>query len=163
MGSEATAAAAGSTPQGFPDSHAVQVANLPDPVEPKEIHEHFKYCGDVRRIILKVDRTTGKFTGVAFIDFKDEMHVSDALLLDESDLKGNHLKVTKKKSQPSFGSKGSGKGGKFKGGGGYKGGVYAWVPSLGMPSDKDGGWGGGFCGGKGGKGGKGKKGKFSPY
>jgi len=93
----AAASAGAPAPHTFPDGLAVHVSNLPEEVQPEELYEHFKYCGEVRRIIIKVDKNTGARLGFAYIDFAMETHVDDALLLHESDLKGSTLKVNKKR------------------------------------------------------------------
>merc|ERR1712039_375168 len=88
---------------------------------PEEMFEHFKFCGEVKRITIKVDKQTGIRTGYAYVDFADALSAEAALTLDNSEFFGRILKVSKKRPKQynnDFGKNG-GKGGKNGGGKGW--------------------------------------------
>eukprot|EP00927_Polykrikos_kofoidii_P076915 TRINITY_DN73931_c0_g1_i1.p1 TRINITY_DN73931_c0_g1~~TRINITY_DN73931_c0_g1_i1.p1 ORF type:complete len:225 (-),score=48.97 TRINITY_DN73931_c0_g1_i1:73-714(-) len=119
-----------STREHYPDNCAVHVSNLNNETTPEDLFEHFSACGDIRRIIIKVDKYTGERQGFGFIDFAAEANVADALVMDGSTLKDNDIKVSKKRP-PDQSRKGKGKGWGYWGywgqynnwgyGGGWKG------------------------------------------
>merc|ERR1712039_704951 len=99
---------------------------------PEHIYEHFKFCGEVKRIIIKIDKVTGERMGFAYVDFGDEVSAQTALSLDQSEFYGRTIKVSKKRSYSNNNNnwnnnnKGGWKGG-FKGAkGGGKGGKNDW-------------------------------------
>lgn len=167
------AAYAQASREQYPEAYSVYVGNLDgqDEIWPEQLHEHFRLCGEVKRITIKIDKVTGDRMGFAYVDFGDATSAETALSLDGSDFRGRQIKVNKKRAyQPRDDwGKGGGKGGKYGGGGGYgKGYGKGGGGGYGKGGWGGGGWndmGGGYGGGYGksyGKGwGKGKS--WSPY
>jgi len=125
----------------YPDAFSVYVGNLDGQEEiwPEQLYEHFKLCGEVKRITIKIDKVTGERMGFAYVDFADAMSAETALSLDGSDFCGRHIKVNKKRtySHNSADWKGRGKGalgksaspkGSFGKGWGWSGGAGAYTP-----------------------------------
>lgn len=106
----------------FPDSQTVYVRNLEgdDDLEPEDLLAHFQYCGEVKKITIKIDRATGARVGHACIDFATDHAADTAVELDGSEFAGRTIRVSKKRrSQPNgFGWKG-GKGKDWYGKAGY--------------------------------------------
>mmetsp|Transcript_18294 Transcript_18294/g.40024 ORF Transcript_18294/g.40024 Transcript_18294/m.40024 type:complete len:608 (+) Transcript_18294:64-1887(+) len=83
------------------------------------LHEHFQLCGEVKKITIKIDRSTGYPLGQAYIDFATEDSLEKAIVYDGSEYNGRTIKVEKARQHWSKGKrKGKGKGkGKMKGSG----------------------------------------------
>lgn len=96
------------------DKRSVYVGNVDYGSTPEEIQEHFKSCGQIKRITILVDRYTGSPKGFAYIEFGDEQSVLNALLLNDSLFRARQLKVVQKRT--NIPNKGKDKGAKgFKG------------------------------------------------
>lgn len=59
---------------------------------PEELQLHFQSCGTVNRVTILTDRT-GNPKGYAYIEFLETDAVENACLLDNSELRGRHIKV----------------------------------------------------------------------
>eukprot|EP00448_Togula_jolla_P000553 CAMPEP_0170596018 /NCGR_PEP_ID=MMETSP0224-20130122/14880_1 /TAXON_ID=285029 /ORGANISM="Togula jolla, Strain CCCM 725" /LENGTH=219 /DNA_ID=CAMNT_0010920255 /DNA_START=62 /DNA_END=721 /DNA_ORIENTATION=+ len=75
------------------------------------LHEHFQLCGEVKKITIKIDRSTGYPLGQAYIDFATEDSLEKAIVYDGSEYNGRTIKVEKARQHWSKGKrKGKGKG-----------------------------------------------------
>lgn len=103
------------------DKRSVYVGNVDYGSTPEELQEHFKSCGQINRITIPVDRYSGQPKGFAYLEFADEEHVQNSLLLNGSLFRGRQLKVIQKRTNlPGFHKAGKGKGkSKGKGKGSY--------------------------------------------
>merc|ERR1712000_612995 len=108
------------------DARSVFVGNVDYSVSPEEIQEHFQSCGSINRVTILLDKFTGQPKGYAYVEFSEPSLVAQALVLNESVLKGRNIKVTPKRTNIPGMSRGRGRGGgSFRGGGGrggYRGG-----------------------------------------
>ncbi|KAI6782038.1 polyadenylate-binding protein 2 [Emericellopsis cladophorae] len=120
------------------DARSVFVGNVDYSVSPEEIQEHFQSCGSINRVTILLDKFTGQPKGYAYVEFCEPSLVAQALVLNESVLKGRNIKVTPKRTNVPGMSRGRGRGrggfgrggfgrggGSFRGGGGrggYRGG-----------------------------------------
>lgn len=79
----------------YAEGYTVRVTGLDgdDDLQPELLQQHFALCGDVRRVMIKVDRTTGQRTGVAYIDFGAPQCAETATALSGSELAGHTLQV----------------------------------------------------------------------
>lgn len=59
---------------------------------PEEVQQHFQTCGTVNRVTIRTDKY-GQPKGYAYVEFVEVEAVQEALLLNESQLHGRHLKV----------------------------------------------------------------------
>lgn len=80
------------------DILTIFVSNIDAKVTQLELAAHFQIVGDIKKLTLGKDPETGFRNGEAFIQFKNEASVENALTLDESSLGGSVLKVTRKVS-----------------------------------------------------------------
>lgn len=105
-------------------------------VTPEDIQAHFSSCGTINRVTILCDKYSGQPKGFAYIEFADSALVANAVLLDESTLKGRQLKVTAKRTNvPTFLLRGRGRGrgrAGFRGRGfrgrGFRGGRGGYAP-----------------------------------
>jgi len=93
------------------DKRSVYIGNVDYGSTPEEVQEHFKSCGQINRITIMVDKTTGHPKGFAYVEFADEQSVQNSLLLNGSLFRGRQLKVIQKRTNvPGWNYKGKGKG-----------------------------------------------------
>ena len=91
------------------DILTIFVSNIDTKVTQLELAAHFQIVGDIKKLTLGKDPETGERNGEAFIQFKNEASVENALTLDESTLGESVLKVTRKVSySPSVATDGNG-------------------------------------------------------
>ncbi|KAI5923196.1 hypothetical protein F4810DRAFT_227573 [Camillea tinctor] len=130
------------------DSRSIFVGNVDYSVSPEEIQAHFQSCGSINRVTILLDKFTGQPKGYAYVEFTEPSLVAQALVLNDSVLKGRNIKVTPKRTNipgMSRGRGGRGRGG--FGGRGFYGGRGGFVPR------------GGYRGGYRGRG----RGGYNPY
>eukprot|EP00475_Leptophrys_vorax_P038933 TRINITY_DN6952_c1_g1_i1.p1 TRINITY_DN6952_c1_g1~~TRINITY_DN6952_c1_g1_i1.p1 ORF type:complete len:439 (+),score=167.44 TRINITY_DN6952_c1_g1_i1:58-1374(+) len=77
------------------NSKSVFLGNLPFDIEEEEIWEHFQNCGTIFDVRVIRDRMTNAGKGFAYIRFADKPSVKNALLFNDSELKGRKLRVKK--------------------------------------------------------------------
>ncbi|KAI1112665.1 RNA-binding domain-containing protein [Nemania sp. NC0429] len=129
------------------DSRSIFVGNVDYSVSPEEIQAHFQSCGSINRVTILLDKFTGQPKGYAYVEFTEPSLVAQALVLNDSVLKGRNIKVTPKRTNIPGMSRGRGRGrGGF--GRGYYGGRGGYAPR-----------GGGYRGGYRARG----HGGFAPY
>ena len=96
------------------DKRSVYVGQVDYGATPEELQEHFKSCGTINRITILVDKWTGSPKGYAYVEFADEVSVSNAVLLNDTMFRGRQIKVSAKRTNiPGMnrkGGKGRGKG-----------------------------------------------------
>ncbi|KAI1502637.1 RNA-binding domain-containing protein [Biscogniauxia marginata] len=108
------------------DSRSIFVGNVDYSVSPEEIQAHFQSCGSINRVTILLDKFTGQPKGYAYVEFTEPSLVAQALVLNDSVLKGRNIKVTPKRTNIPGMSRGRGRGrGGFGGAGGGRGGFYA--------------------------------------
>ncbi|KAI1207133.1 uncharacterized protein F4807DRAFT_462866 [Annulohypoxylon truncatum] len=135
------------------DSRSIFVGNVDYSVSPEEIQAHFQSCGSINRVTILLDKFTGQPKGYAYVEFTEPSLVAQALVLNDSVLKGRNIKVTPKRTNIPGLSRG--RGGRGRGGfggpgrGGYMGGRGGYMPR------------GGFY--RGGYRGRARGGGFNPY
>ncbi|KAI1128854.1 RNA-binding domain-containing protein [Nemania abortiva] len=107
------------------DSRSIFVGNVDYSVSPEEIQAHFQSCGSINRVTILLDKFTGQPKGYAYVEFTEPSLVAQALVLNDSVLKGRNIKVTPKRTNIPGMSRGRGRGrggfgrGFFGGRGGY--------------------------------------------
>lgn len=89
----------------YPEGCSVYVGGLDgeDEMYPEQLYEHFKECGEVKRVCIKIDKFSGERLGHAYVDFADESQAEIAKALDGSEFLGRNIKVDKKKSMKGKG------------------------------------------------------------
>ncbi|GAP85789.1 putative polyadenylate-binding protein 2 [Rosellinia necatrix] len=128
------------------DSRSIFVGNVDYSVSPEEIQAHFQSCGSINRVTILLDKFTGQPKGYAYVEFTEPSLVAQALVLNDSMLKGRNIKVTPKRTNVPGMSRGRG-----RGRGGYGRGYYGGRGGYGPR--------GGYRGGYRGRG----HGGFAPY
>ncbi|KAI0134765.1 hypothetical protein BJ170DRAFT_700038 [Xylariales sp. AK1849] len=131
------------------DSRSIFVGNVDYSVSPEEIQAHFQEVGSINRVTILLDKFTGQPKGYAYVEFTEPSLVAQALVLNDSVLKGRNIKVTPKRTNIPGMSRGrGGRGGRGGfGGRGFHGGRGGFIPR------------GGYRGGYRGRG----RGGYSPY
>ncbi|KAI1402935.1 hypothetical protein F4819DRAFT_255987 [Hypoxylon fuscum] len=112
------------------DNRSIFVGNVDYSVSPEEIQAHFQSCGSINRVTILLDKFTGQPKGYAYVEFTEPSLVAQALVLNDSVLKGRNIKVTPKRTNIPGLSRGRGRGrGGFGGPGrGHFGGRGGYVP-----------------------------------
>lgn len=91
------------------DLKSIFVSNIDFNITPNEIEDFFQNCGEIIRITLFNDNKhihRGHKRGFAYVEFDKEIYVEKALLLNGSILKGNKIKIQKKRTNiPSYHNK----------------------------------------------------------
>jgi len=80
------------------DSKSIYVGNVDYTTTPEELREFFQSCGTVNRITILCDKWTGHPKGYAYIEFKDQDAVVNAMILNETTFKGRPLKISPKRT-----------------------------------------------------------------
>ncbi|KAI0205846.1 RNA-binding domain-containing protein [Astrocystis sublimbata] len=108
------------------DSRSIFVGNVDYSVSPEEIQSHFQSCGSINRVTILLDKFTGQPKGYAYVEFTEPSLVAQALVLNDSVLKGRNIKVTPKRTNiPGMSrGRGRGRGGFGRGGFGGRGGFH---------------------------------------
>jgi polyadenylate-binding protein 2 len=108
------------------DARSVFVGNVDYSATPEDLQAHFASCGTILRVTILCDKITGHPKGFAYIEFQEPSLVPNALVLNETQLKGRTIKVTTKRTNIPFMNRGRGRGGfrarGFRGRGGFRGG-----------------------------------------
>ncbi|KAJ4833648.1 Polyadenylate-binding protein 2 [Turnera subulata] len=76
------------------DSRSVFVGNVDYACTPEEVQQHFQSCGTVNRVTILTDKF-GQPKGFAYVEFLEVEAVQEAIALNESELHGRQLKVTR--------------------------------------------------------------------
>lgn len=76
----------------------IYIGNLSYQATNADIEEVFTEYGKVQRVVLPVDRETGKLRGFAFVDMEEESQENEAInKLDGAEWMGRVLRVNKAK------------------------------------------------------------------
>lgn len=106
------------------DARSIYVGNVEYAATPEDLEKHFRSCGTINRVNVMVDKWTGNPKGFAYIEFAEPQIVANALLLNESEFFGRHIKVLPKRTNvPGLSGRGRGRG---RGGGRYRGYRGGW-------------------------------------
>jgi polyadenylate-binding protein 2 len=104
------------------DSRSIFVGNVDYSASPEDIQAHFQTCGSINRVTILLDKFTGQPKGYAYVEFTEPSLVAQALVLNDSVLKGRNIKVTPKRTNIPGMTRGRGRGrGGFGGGRGFYG------------------------------------------
>ncbi|EFN56029.1 hypothetical protein CHLNCDRAFT_13079, partial [Chlorella variabilis] len=79
------------------DSRSVYVGNVDYSCTPEELQMHFQSCGTVNRVTILTDKM-GNPKGFAYIEFLEADAVTNACLLDGSELRNRAIKVSPKRT-----------------------------------------------------------------
>ncbi|KAH8196970.1 hypothetical protein TruAng_008864 [Truncatella angustata] len=109
------------------DSRSIFVGNVDYSVSPEEIQAHFQECGSINRVTILLDKFTGQPKGYAYVEFTEPSLVAQALVLNDSVLKGRNIKVTPKRTNIPGMSRGRGRG-RGGVGRGFHGGRGGYMP-----------------------------------
>eukprot|EP00347_Sterkiella_histriomuscorum_P010703 403375247 len=86
------------------DERSVFVKNVDYSAEPAELKDHFKECGEVKRVTIPVDKASQQPKGHAFIEFTTIEAAQKAKRLTDSLFKGRQITVIpKRKNIPGRG------------------------------------------------------------
>ncbi|KZZ91098.1 Nucleotide-binding, alpha-beta plait [Moelleriella libera RCEF 2490] len=102
------------------DARSIFVGNVDYSASPEEIQAHFQSCGSINRVTILLDKFSGQPKGYAYVEFTEPSLVAQALVLNETVLKGRNIKVVPKRTNVPGMSRGRGRGG-FRGGRGFHG------------------------------------------
>ncbi|KAI1732968.1 RNA recognition motif domain-containing protein [Ditylenchus destructor] len=96
------------TKKEFEPANTVFVGNLPFDTTENDLRQHFLNCGAIDGIRIIHDKTTGRGIGIAYVAFEDRSSTLLAINLNEKELKGRNIrisKVLKKNKRPLASSK----------------------------------------------------------
>ncbi|KAJ9534579.1 hypothetical protein QJQ45_022068, partial [Haematococcus lacustris] len=111
------------------DSRSIYVGNVDYSCTPEELQQHFKACGTVNRVTILTDKF-GSPKGFAYVEFLEVDAVGNAILLDNTELRGRNIKVVQKRTNvPGLKARGRGRGR----GAGYMGGRGAYALPFAAP------------------------------
>lgn len=92
------------------DARSVYVGNVDYGCTPEELQLHFQECGTVNRVTILADKF-GNPKGYAYIEFLEVDAVQNAVMLDNSELRGRQIKVVPKRTNvPGLKHRGRGRG-----------------------------------------------------
>ncbi|NJK41477.1 MAG: RNA-binding protein [Acaryochloridaceae cyanobacterium SU_2_1] len=76
----------------------IYIGNLSYQATENDLREVFAEYGTVKRVVLPVDRETGRMRGFAFVEMTEDNHEDTAITdLDGAEWMGRQLKVNKAK------------------------------------------------------------------
>jgi RNA recognition motif-containing protein len=82
----------------------IYIGNLSYQATEEDIREVFSEYGTVQRVVLPIDRETGRMRGFAFVEMSSEGDEDKAIAdLDEAEWMGRQLKVNKAKPKETSG------------------------------------------------------------
>mmetsp|Transcript_18865 Transcript_18865/g.32245 ORF Transcript_18865/g.32245 Transcript_18865/m.32245 type:complete len:230 (-) Transcript_18865:594-1283(-) len=97
------------------DARSVYVGGVDYSCTPEELQQLFQSCGTVNRVTILTDKF-GSPKGFAYVEFLEVDAVSNAMLLDNTELRGRNIKVVQKRTNVPGLKVGRGRG---RGRGGY--------------------------------------------
>ncbi|KAI0562866.1 RNA-binding domain containing protein [Gracilaria domingensis] len=99
------------------DSRSIYVGNVDYSATVEELSKYFEECGTINRVTIITHKPTGAPKGYAYVEFKDQHAVQNALILNEAMFKGRQLKITAKRTNvPGLARGGRGRGRYYRGG-----------------------------------------------
>ncbi|CAG8439907.1 6859_t:CDS:2 [Diversispora eburnea] len=85
------------------DARSIYVGNVDYAATPEDLQNHFQSCGTINRVTILCDKYSGHPKGYAYVEFADSSLVTNAMLLDNTVLRGRTIKVTAKRTNiPGF-------------------------------------------------------------
>jgi RNA recognition motif-containing protein len=82
----------------------IYIGNLSYQASEEDIREVFAEYGTVKRVVLPMDRETGRMRGFAFVEMSSDEHENSAIAdLDGAEWMGRQLKVNKAKPKENSG------------------------------------------------------------
>lgn len=109
-GAAATVGTGSVDPKEEADARSIYVGNVDYGATPEELQLHFQSCGTVNRVTILTDKF-GNPKGYAYIEFLEVDAVANAVLLNDSELRGRQIKVNPKRTNmPGFKFRGRGRG-----------------------------------------------------
>jgi RNA recognition motif-containing protein len=82
----------------------IYIGNLSYQASEEDIREVFAEYGTVKRVVLPVDRETGRMRGFAFVEMSSDENENSAITdLDGAEWMGRQLKVNKAKPKENSG------------------------------------------------------------
>merc|ERR1712129_248616 len=97
------------------DANTVFIGGLPFSVEEEALKKDFAECGEIESLRLPMN-DEGRPRGIAFIKYKEEKGVEEALKFHETEYGGRTISVRKAGDSKGKGKDGKGKDGKGKDG-----------------------------------------------
>jgi RNA recognition motif-containing protein len=83
----------------------IYIGNLSYQATEEDIREVFTEYGTVNRVVMPIDRETGRMRGFAFVEMSEDDHENNAISdLDGAEWMGRQLKVNKAKPKENSGS-----------------------------------------------------------
>ncbi|CAG8631528.1 13884_t:CDS:2 [Funneliformis caledonium] len=80
------------------DARSIYVGNVDYAATPEDLQNHFQSCGTINRVTILCDKWSGHPKGYAYVEFADPSLVTNAMLLDNTVLRGRAIKVTAKRT-----------------------------------------------------------------
>ncbi|CAG8623966.1 18154_t:CDS:2 [Acaulospora morrowiae] len=113
------------------DARSIYVGNVDYAATPEDLQNHFQSCGTINRVTILCDKYSGHPKGYAYVEFADPSLVANAMLLDNTVLRGRPIKVTAKRTNiPGF-ARGRGvRGGRASWRGGFYGHGAYFAPTF---------------------------------
>jgi RNA recognition motif-containing protein len=85
----------------------IYIGNLSYQATEEDIREVFTEYGTVNRVVMPIDRETGRMRGFAFVEMSEDDHENNAISdLDGAEWMGRQLKVNKAKPKENSGGGG---------------------------------------------------------
>ncbi len=85
----------------------IYIGNLSYQATEEDIREVFAEYGAVKRVVMPIDRETGRMRGFAFVEMSSDDHENTAISdLDGAEWMGRQLKVNKAKPKENSGGGG---------------------------------------------------------
>ncbi|KAL9979468.1 hypothetical protein ACROYT_G017139 [Oculina patagonica] len=107
------------------NENKIYVGSLNFKTTEEGLADHFSQCGKVLDSKVITDRESGRSRGFGFVTFEDGASFLKALEMDQTELDGRQISVSKANQRSGGGGRGGGGGGGYRGrggGGGYRGG-----------------------------------------
>lgn len=64
----------------------------------EELNQYFQDCGTINRVTIMCHKATGQPKGFAYIEFKEQESVENAMILNDSMFRGRGLKIVPKRT-----------------------------------------------------------------
>merc|ERR1719445_223123 len=80
------------------DASSIYVGQVDYSTRPDELQKFFASCGTVQRVTILTDKWTGHPKGFAYVQFRSQEAVANAVLLDGTEFKGRQLKIAAKRT-----------------------------------------------------------------
>ncbi|CAG8749315.1 24713_t:CDS:2 [Cetraspora pellucida] len=113
------------------DARSIYVGNVDYAATPEDLQNHFQSCGTINRVTILCDKFSGHPKGYAYVEFADPSSVANAMLLDNTVLRGRPIKVTAKRTNiPGYARGRGGRGARASWRGGFYGHGAYFAPTF---------------------------------